>query len=157
MNQRGVEQLRTAYQAYRQELFGYAYALTRCAATAEDAVHSAFEGVLKRAALPRELRPFLFRCIRNAALDVRCRAARDATQAVPPGGAIVPLSGLRLDLEAALNALGEDERETIVLKTYGGLTFEEIAAVREVSVNTAASWYRRGLEKLRKRFEEAEV
>ena len=36
-----------------------------------------------------------------------------------------------------------------MLKIHQGMTFREIAALRGVSINTAASWYRRGLEKMR--------
>jgi RNA polymerase sigma-70 factor (ECF subfamily) len=37
------------------------------------------------------------------------------------------------------------------LKLWQGLTFEEIAAILEISPNTAASRYRYGLDKLRDR------
>jgi RNA polymerase sigma-70 factor (ECF subfamily) len=49
----------------------------------------------------------------------------------------------------ALTRLPDDQREVIVLKTFHGLTFEEIARVCGLSANTAASRYRYGLSKLR--------
>lgn len=61
--------------------------------------------------------------------------------------------GLRLQVERLLQTLSEDERECITLKIYGSMTFKEIAAIRGVSINTAASWYRRGLQKLKTVFE----
>ena len=65
----------------------------------------------------------------------------------PPGEASDPR--LQSEMDDALRRLGADERECIILKVYTGLTFKEIAALRRVSINTAASWYRRGLEKMR--------
>lgn len=56
---------------------------------------------------------------------------------------------LREHLDAALRRLPADQREVIVMKMDGDLTFAEIALVLEISPNTAASRYRYGLEKLR--------
>jgi RNA polymerase sigma factor (sigma-70 family) len=57
--------------------------------------------------------------------------------------------GLGAELPQLLTQLSEDERETIVLKVFDGMTFQEIADLREASSNTVASWYRRGMEKLK--------
>jgi len=48
-----------------------------------------------------------------------------------------------------LQRLSSDEREAIILKIYSGLTFQEIADLRTAPVPTVASWYRRGLDRLR--------
>ena len=151
MNAKAVDMIRRFYDANRRELFVYALALTASREGAEDALHAAFEGVLRQARLPRELRPYVFRAIRNAAMDHHRKAARAAAHVervlfVPNGH---PDPKLPLLLEDALAKLGDDERETIVLKTYSGLTLREIAESRDVSINTVASWHRRGLEKLR--------
>ena len=53
-----------------------------------------------------------------------------------------------------MHKLGDSEREAIVMKIYNGMTFDELGQVHGVSLNTAASWYRRGLEKLRKLMKE---
>ena len=49
---------------------------------------------------------------------------------------------------AAVLELPEDQRETVILKIYAGLTFAEIAELGGVSLATAASRYRYALEKL---------
>jgi RNA polymerase sigma-70 factor (ECF subfamily) len=54
----------------------------------------------------------------------------------------------------ALLSLSEDERETIVERLYGDLTFREIACVRQAPLGTVAAWYRRGVKKLRSLLEE---
>ena len=59
-------------------------------------------------------------------------------------------------LNLALSELSDNERETIILKIYDEMTFEEIAKVTGISKNTTASWYRRGIEKLRKIIKEKE-
>ena len=148
-----IDILRSQYELLRQELFTYALALTRSREAAEDVIQNVFRNVLKRARLPQDLRPYLFRAIRNAAMDEHRAHARAATIE-----SFLDLSGRRdnghdtavaQELESLLTQLTEQERECIVLKIYNGLTFNEIAAVCGVSINTASSWYRRGIEKLR--------
>lgn len=53
-------------------------------------------------------------------------------------------------LEAAIQKLPEEQRETFLLKERGGLTFEEIAQMMGTSVNTAKSRMRYALETLRR-------
>lgn len=49
----------------------------------------------------------------------------------------------------ALTKLPAEQRETILLHLYAGLTFQEIADANELSINTVQSRYRYGLTKLR--------
>jgi RNA polymerase sigma-70 factor (ECF subfamily) len=99
------------------------------------------------------LRPYVFRCVRNAAIDehrVRAREAQyDSPFAIDESRNNGHDPALQHQLADLLLTLSDDERESIMLKIYSGMTFNEIAATRSVSINTAASWYRRGLEKLR--------
>jgi len=60
-------------------------------------------------------------------------------------------------MEGFLAQLRDDERECIVLKLYSGLSFKEIAQTRSALPNTVASWYRRGIQKLRNHFEEVKT
>jgi RNA polymerase sigma-70 factor, ECF subfamily len=53
-------------------------------------------------------------------------------------------------LDEALDKLPQEQRETFLLKERGGLTFEEIAKLTEVSVNTVKSRMRYALESLRR-------
>jgi RNA polymerase sigma-70 factor (ECF subfamily) len=52
-------------------------------------------------------------------------------------------------LEFALQKLPAEQREVVVLKLWQELTFEEISQICQIPVNTAASRYRYGLDKLR--------
>jgi len=57
----------------------------------------------------------------------------------------------RAALAEALAELPEDQRAVVHLKLWDGLTFEQIAGALEIPLNTAASRYRYGLDKLRGR------
>ena len=151
MNQTFGEQLRQFYENHRQELYTYSLALTRNREAAEDAIHTAFQRLLRRGSAPTDLRPYVFRCVRNAAMDDHRQDKRreDSVFALPNETQEGSPTGLCAELEQLLAQLSEDERETIVLKVFDAMTFQEIADVRHVSINTVASWYRRGMEKLK--------
>jgi RNA polymerase sigma-70 factor, ECF subfamily len=52
-------------------------------------------------------------------------------------------------LEKALRDLPEEQRETVFLRIWSGMTLLEIADATETPLNTVASRYRYALEKLR--------
>jgi len=151
------DQVRRCYTENRQGLFTYALALTRNRAAAEDAVHGVICRLLDRGKMPGEVRPYLFRAVRNAAVDGwrRSSSREDLLFNLAPPDGGDPQPDNVLQLQQCLFRLGEDERETIVLKIYQGLTFREIGEVRGQSTNTAASHYRRGLKKMKAMLEEA--
>jgi RNA polymerase sigma-70 factor (ECF subfamily) len=147
------ESLRAFYQAHQEELLAYAIARTGCHAAAEDAVHGVFCNLLTQATLPRDLRPYVFSALRNATTDVHRNLNRQAKlrELLPPLNGTTPPARIAEQDEAAhwLSLLTDDELEAVVLKLYSGLTFREIASIHGVTVNTAASWYRRGIERIR--------
>jgi len=53
-------------------------------------------------------------------------------------------------LEKAIQQLSRNQQVVVVLKIWGELTFQEIAAILDVSLNTAASRYRYTLDHLKK-------
>jgi len=57
----------------------------------------------------------------------------------------------RAALDAALADLPPDQRAVVHLKLWEGLTFERIAENLDIPLNTAASRYRYGLDKMRER------
>jgi RNA polymerase sigma-70 factor (ECF subfamily) len=148
------------YREHRGALFTCALAIARCPERAEDAVQEAFCRLFRLDARPRRLKAYVFRAVRNAAIDQARRAPPPAAE----GGDFVfdPAPGPAEAAEAAefrrraaecLLGLDEDEREAIVLHLFAGLTFREVADVREAPLGTVTSWYRRGIEKLRQRLE----
>ncbi len=54
----------------------------------------------------------------------------------------------RTAIEAALRGLPESQREVLVMRIWGELSFPQIAAALKISDNTAKSRYRYALAKL---------
>jgi len=52
-------------------------------------------------------------------------------------------------IEVALKQLPDEQREVVVMKVWGGLTFAGIAEALNINANTAASRYRLALKALR--------
>jgi RNA polymerase sigma-70 factor (ECF subfamily) len=108
----------------------------------------------------RDKRAFLIRLAHNAAIDlIRRRGTRDKTREQFAAENISPFAptgnpdeqAFRTALAEALAGLPEDQRAVVHLKLWDGLTFEQIADALEIPLNTAASRYRYGLDKLRER------
>lgn len=60
-------------------------------------------------------------------------------------------------LEEALKELPEKFAEVLVMKIWGGRTFDDIGKALDISLHTAASRYRYGLEALRKKLATARI
>lgn len=121
----------------------------------EDTVQEAFLKLAAQEQTPRDVRAWLFRVVRNAAIDAargaRRRERREAAVARPLRW-FVESDAEGLDAEeavAALQRLPLEEREPIVARLWGGLSFEEIGAIAGCSASTAFRRYTAGLEKLR--------
>lgn len=56
-----------------------------------------------------------------------------------------------------LDRLPEDQREIVIMRHYAGLTFKEIAALKDISINTALGRMRYGLINLRKTMVENKI
>ena len=144
------------YLECRQQLFTCSLAITRCRARAEDSIQEAFQKLFGLKSKPRHLKAYVFRAVRNAAIDQVRRnppPTEEVTEfifdAKPVPRDVVAHNELKERVTKALLSLSEDERETIVQHIYGDLRFREIARVRQAPLGTVAAWYRRGLKKLR--------
>ena len=63
-------------------------------------------------------------------------------------------SQIKTEIRTLINELPGDQREVVLLRHYGGLSFKEIADQTEVSINTALGRMRYALINLRKLIEE---
>jgi RNA polymerase sigma-70 factor (ECF subfamily) len=147
-----IEQL---YHQHGPALLAYATSILESRCAAQDVLHQVFLKLLSgRVRMPEEPRPYLFRAVRNVALNYRRAGARDSTlddatlRFIPPPG----MDGAAVELSRALADLPPDQRQMVVLKIWGELTLREAADLLEISPNTAASRYRYALSKLRQRF-----
>ncbi len=124
--------------------------------TPEDVVQEAFLKLVSLRQPPRSVVPWLYRVVRNAALDVRKAARRRQRRETAAARAVSwfvepEMEGLDAKAAvAALQRLAAEEREVIVARLWGGLSFEEIAEVAGCSASTAFRRYSAGLDALRK-------
>jgi RNA polymerase sigma-70 factor (ECF subfamily) len=61
---------------------------------------------------------------------------------------------IRSEVRSLINELPDDQREVVLLRHYGGLSFKEIADQTDVSINTALGRMRYALINLRKLIQE---
>ncbi|MBI4612474.1 MAG: sigma-70 family RNA polymerase sigma factor [Planctomycetes bacterium] len=151
------------YAEHGRGLLLYARSTARDDGLAEDALQEVFGRLLARKgglAAAGNARAYLYESVRNATLNL-LRTRRRARGREEKAGRSRPLFtepedllAEREALEAALDQLPEEQREVVVLKVWGDLTFEGIGAALAISPNTAASRYRYGMEKLRQAFSE---
>jgi RNA polymerase sigma-70 factor (ECF subfamily) len=146
-------EIELSYRRYGSALLLYAAAFTGERSRAQDAVQQVFLKLLESGSLRDavDAKAYLFTCVRNAVLNDRKARQRDI--ALDPACAWFEPPhrdfAAELHLRRALWELPEDQREVTILHTWGELTFAQIAAVLNISANTAASRYRYALAKLR--------
>ncbi len=132
---------------------------------AEAVVQEAFIRLWKRKLadnMPEtEIRKLLYVCVRNAAFDhLRSEKRRrrreqtystDMTSPVSLFETTIEKEELRQQVERLLGTLPEAQRVVLTMKIWSNMTFQEIADTLGLSLGTAASRYRLGLEALRRR------
>ena len=150
----GPEQLADLVDRYAAALVLYA---RQWCGTPEDVVQTAFLKLVRLRTAPDNLLPWLYRVVRNGAIDAS-RAARRrhkyeaAAAAHAPRWFAPPDDPTGLDARTAAAALADlpvETREIIVAHLWGGLTFEQIARAVGSSAATCYRRYAAGLEVLR--------
>ncbi len=130
-------------------------------ADAEDAVQTAFIRFWqKNPSAQPEHYPLLYATVRSTAIDmVRSNGRRAIREErfhahLDPGPAFFESSLEQRDesdrLQAALQQLPPEQRETLVLRIWGELSFAEIATTLGESINTVAARHRYALQALRR-------
>ena len=155
------EALCRIYRKYGDYLLALAVALLQDVNAAEDVVHDVFCKFIEsreKFKLAGSLKSFLATCVVNLARDkLRARKSQpceldEAAEAAldmnnPEHDAIFGEQARNLNY--AIAQLAYEQREVIMLHLRGGMKFREIAGLQGISINTAKSRYRYGLEKLR--------
>ncbi|MEQ8347638.1 MAG: sigma-70 family RNA polymerase sigma factor [Sneathiellaceae bacterium] len=135
----------------------YARALTGDATAGDDLVQDCMERALSRLHLLRpdsNLRAWLFTIMRNIwRNELQRRAARPPLHALDdqaePSVAGDQLDRLALrDMQAALLALPDEQREVVLLVALEGLRYAEVAAIAGVPIGTVMSRLKRGRDRL---------
>jgi len=130
--------------------------------TPEDAVQEAFLLLVRQGVAPDNPVGWIYRVVRNRALNAARTCGRQARREAVAATRRVPwfesTVGEGLDADeaaAALTQLPVEEREAIVARLWGGLSFEEIAGLHGTSLSTVYRCYQRGLAALRERLGES--
>lgn len=156
-------ELARLYDEHAPALFAFLMTLTRDEADTRDVLQDLFVKLAQQPEMlrgVRDERSFLLRLAHNAAIDlIRRRKTREQRQEAFGTESLSPFApasdpdeqAFRVSLAEALNELPPDQRAVVHLKLWSGLTFEQIADTLDIPLNTAASRYRYGLDKLRAR------
>lgn len=145
------------WDRYAGDLLAFLQAVLCSKHDAEDVLQTVFVRIVrKRRHLAKAhcLDAYVHQMARNEAVSfLRRRRKRNAELNAEPW--LVPAEAddrpdeLAEELQTVLARLPQAQREIVVLKVYRDKTFREIAAMLELSLNTVASRYRYGLEKLK--------
>lgn len=156
-------ELELLYDRHAAALFAFLLTLTRDESDSRDAFQDIFIRLARRPEILKNVRSerdFLLRLAHNLAIDLmRRRSSRNRAHEALGREATAPFadspdpdqSAYRHQLAEALGELPEEQRAVVHLKLWEGMTFEAIAALLEIPLNTAASRYRYGIDKLRVR------
>jgi len=126
----------------------------------EDIVQEAFLLLVRQADAPDNPVGWVYRVVRNRAINAgrsRSRRGRREAAAARSEPWFHATADDRLDAADAAAALGQlppDQREAIVARLWGGLSFEEIARLSGTSLSSAYRCYQRGIDALRERLGE---
>ncbi len=154
-----IKKVATLFERRQRQLYVAALAITRDRDSAEDAVQDALLAVAALDVAPTDLESYLFRTVRNKALHGVTRDSRIDRNLDPADFLDVEDSPEEKRLFAIkvmnyLDVLEENPRQVVVMKLFADLTFSEIAEIMGSSPNTVASWYRRGLNKMKEQLDE---
>jgi RNA polymerase sigma-70 factor, ECF subfamily len=123
---------------------------------ADDCVQEALVELARQRVVPENLRAWLYRVVKhralNAARGARRRRERES-RAATDRSRTPEFAGARREeafaVVEAVQRLPPDERELVVMRIWGGLSYEEIAAALAISTSSAHRRYQQALEKLR--------
>jgi RNA polymerase sigma-70 factor (ECF subfamily) len=155
MNDKDVEQLTRTVAQCADALVLYARQWLD-GASADDAVQDALVALLSQRQPPRNPTAWLYRAVRNAAIDAARSTARrrrrEQSVARTRGEWFESRPDDLLDAQAAehsLRQLSPEQREVVVLRIWSGLGFAEIAEIMQLGVSTVHDRYRAALRELR--------
>ena len=149
------------YEKYKDNLLILAIALLNDTSAAEDVVHDVFLSfvrIIEKFQLTGSLKGYLLTCVANRARNANKAKHRQSIGSNPEGTVNIdsdePVSSMICNeqLQQLCNAMAQlpyEQRETIMLHFQAAMTFKTIAKSLGISVNTAKSRYRYGLDKLR--------
>ncbi|TKJ37041.1 MAG: hypothetical protein CEE38_09055 [Planctomycetes bacterium B3_Pla] len=154
---------RQVYLEYKDDLLTVACSLVGDIDTAEDCLQEIFVSLASDGCKIRSnLKGYLLSCVVNRArrhlrrryaqsncqVNMRSRVSTPRHDASDPVNVLVRNDQIQM-VTRALEKLPLEQREIVVLRLQGDMKFHQIAAMLDISLNTAQSRYRYGMEKLR--------
>ena len=154
-----LTQLAQLFESKHKQLYVAALSVTRNRASAEDAVLDAMLAVSELNEEPDNLLAYLYRTVRNKALHTakqskRFSADSETLDFIDNKSQSAEEQIFVTQILEQLEKLESNQQQVLIMKLFGDLTFDEIAEITANSPNTVASWYRRGLQKLKETIHE---
>ena len=153
--------LEPLFERMAPRLFRYASAILGSAADAEEVVQDVLVAYAELKQAPESPEGWLLKAARNASLKQVEKARRrlrllrkNVVLLVPREGSDPEQAVLAEKASKALALLPVEQREAVALHLFEGLTFKEIAEAAEAPLDTIASRYRYGIDKLREILDE---
>lgn len=153
--------LEAVYREHRQGLYSLAVAVAGSHQLAEDAVHNAFEKLIRKQPPAENIVAYTYRAVRNAAIDLQRKgqsqdrlcatlfeeSPADSSKAIDPTQNLMTQE-THVQLRRSIETLSDNYREAIVLRAFAGLTFDQIGMITNTSAKTIATRYRRAIDEL---------
>lgn len=173
----GEEQaLETLIYRYKDKIYTSIYMLVKDKYVAEDLFQDAFLKMIcnmrkGKYAEQGKFLPWAMRLVHNICMDHFRKVKKQVPVTLPDGRdllAMLPIADgpnpngmeqrqVNEGVRALIELLPEEQREVIILRMYGDLSFKEIADITSVSINTALGRMRYGLLNLRKMIEQRQM
>jgi RNA polymerase sigma factor (sigma-70 family) len=154
--------LQRIYEKYEGDLLTLAANLLHDPAAAQDVVQDVFVALVRtapRLQLRRTLRAYLATAVANRARDQYRHRNRHPSAPLEDAGQVADGADGPVQmvinteqmhrLRASLAELPYEQREVIMLRVHADMKFREIAEHQSISIKTALSRYRYGLDRLR--------
>lgn len=169
------EALEILVHRYKDKIYTAIYMLVKDKYIAEDIFQDAFLKMIKtirdgRYSEQGKFLPWAVRVAHNLCMDHFRRTRQQIPVTFPDGQDIshlLPAADSASDvmekrqthgsIRELIDQLPEEQREVIILRMYGDLSFKEIADITSVSINTALGRMRYGLINLRKMIDDRKL
>ncbi len=152
-----IKKLAKIFNSHQQQLYVCAIAITKSRESAEDAVHDALVAVAETTSQPLNLTAYLFKVVRTKAIQLQQKNQRQALQLSDCIDTEHVSHSDRYRCAQALrhiDTMTPEQQQVLIMKLMGDMTFKEIAAYTNTSINTVASKYRRALINLQEKLNE---
>ncbi|MDD4869877.1 MAG: sigma-70 family RNA polymerase sigma factor [Kiritimatiellae bacterium] len=146
------------WEEYGQMMFGMILSILCSHHDAEEVLQDVFLKIAKNkdsVAEAKNMSGYIYSIARNETMSFLAKRRRVPEPTDPAEFWLVPAKEEKnfkdesVQISKALAELPEEQRTVIVMKIFRDMTFDDIAEAMNVSLNTAASRYRYGMDKLK--------